>query len=544
MANALAASGVTLVGGKEWPGGDDGFRAHDPRSGEETGPVFYTADARAVSAAISHAQAAFARAGGSAPIDALLAVADLLDDHATQIVAQSAVETGLTRERLAGEVARTSGQLRFMAELARRGERLDATIDRADAAAGRPELRRVGMPIGPVAVFGSSNFPIAFSVLGGDTASALAAGCPVLVKAHESHPATSELCGRLMVRALEDCGYDQGWFALLQGRSRALGQGLAGAPQIRAVAFTGSLQGGRALFDAANRRPDPIPVYAEMGSSNPVFVTAAAAKRRGGRIADALAASLTGSAGQLCTKPNLIVLADGPDGEELERVLAAAFAAQPVQPLLNRQVRDGFLASMRAASALEDVVALSAQAGEAGGTRNLALTSSSTSEAEGSFVVGGTLLGASLEALLFHETLRAEHFGPGGVVVRCREEDFTKVAERLEGSLTATIHLETEEALTWSALVALLASKAGRVIVNGVPTGVAVVRAMHHGGPYPATTSARDTSVGAAAIDRFLRPVCFQDVPDALLPPALRDGNPLGIWRRVDGELTGPASAV
>lgn len=528
------ARGASLVRGRERRGTGETFRATDPHTGGPAGPEFATASAEEVEQAAVAAEATFRRAGGEGPLRALVAVAELLEAHADALIAQAMEETGLTKERLAGEVARTSGQLCFMAELARRGERIDATVDRGDPGAGRPDVRRVGVPIGPVAVFGASNFPFAFSVLGGDTASALAAGCPVVVKAHESHPATSERCGRLMVQALESCGDDQGWFALLQGRSRELGRALATEPRIRAVAFTGSLQGGRALFDAAARRPDPIPVYAEMGSLNPVFVTAASAARRGAAIADALAASLTGSAGQLCTKPNLIVLPDGEAGEHLEAALAEAFAGRPLHPLLNHSVRDGLVAGLLELSTLAQVAAISVQrAGEGGpGTDG---------GRDGALVVPGSLVSAPLQGVLTHETLRSEHFGPAGIVVRCAEEDFITVAEALEGTLTASVHLEPEFAATWGDLVTLLAGKSGRVIVNGVPTGVAVVRAMHHGGPYPATTSSRDTSVGGAAMDRFLRPVCFQDVPDALLPPALQDANPRRIVRRVDGELTSAA---
>lgn len=520
-----AAAGVSLVAGGECRGDSEAFRARDPRTGAPTGPDFRTAADADVERALAAAHAAFHAAAGHAPLRAMTAVADLLDAHRGALVDHATAETGLGADRLAGEVQRTSNQLRLMAELARRGERLDATIDRRDPAAGRADLRRVGLPIGPVAVFGASNFPFAFGVLGGDTASAFAAGCPVVVKAHESHPATSELCGKLLVQALADHGYDPGWFALLQGRARALGQALATAPAIRAVAFTGSLQGGRALFDAASRRPDPIPVYAEMGSVNPVFVTAASAAARCEAIADALATSLTASAGQLCTKPNLIVLPAGEEGARLERALADAFARRPLHPLLNQNVRDGLLAGVRSASTRPDAGPLSVQVGPGGAE-------------DGSFVVPGTLVSATLEGVLSDEALRSECFGPAAVVVRCEEKDFASVAEAVEGSLTATVHLEPADAATWAGLVRLLAATSGRVIVNGVPTGVAVVRAMHHGGPYPATTSPRDTSVGAAAIDRFLRPVCFQDVPDSLLPPALQDANPLGIWRRVDGELT------
>lgn len=545
MATAVhQATGVSVIAGCARRGAGEGFRAHDPHTGAPSGLEYTTATEADVSDAVDAATAAFDRAR-SAPLEAVVAVADLLDEHAPVLVGQAAEETGLSEARLSGEVGRTSGQLRFMADLARRGERLDATIDHGDPGSGRPDVRRVGVPIGPVAVFGSSNFPFAFSVLGGDTASALAAGCPVVVKAHESHPATSELCARLMVQALGASGSDPGWFSLLQGRSRALGHALVTAPGIRAVGFTGSLPGGRALFDSASRRPHPIPVYAEMGSVNPVFVTAASAARRPEAIADALAASLTGSAGQLCTKPNLIVLPVGSEGEQLERALADAFAGRPLHPLVNHNVRDGFVAGMRAARALPGVTRLSAQSASGGsGAGAVAGADAGAvpgSDDEGALTVPGMLLSASLESLLSHEELRSEHFGPAAVVVRCPEEAFGHVVQRLEGSLTATVHFEPETAEQWRSLVQRLAAVAGRVIVNGVPTGVAVVRAMHHGGPYPATTSVRDTSVGAMAMDRFLRPVCFQDMPNALLPAALQDANPLGIWRRVDGELTSAA---
>ncbi|HXH06867.1 MAG TPA: aldehyde dehydrogenase family protein, partial [Vicinamibacterales bacterium] len=393
--------------------------------------------------------------------------------------------------------------------------------DPAARPAPRPDLRRMLVPMGPVAVFTPSNFPLAFGVAGTDTASALAAGCPVIVKGHPSHPATSEICGRAVARAVRDTGAPPGVFSLLQARSPAIARALVQAPEIAAVAFTGSYAAGRALHDAAAARPRPIPVYAEMGSLNPVFVGPTALARRGEAIADGLAGSVTQGVGQFCTKPGL-VFAPGDEGRAFAERLAALVAARPAGVMLNAALRSAF------ARAVERTLALA-------GVERLAPVQTAASGSAVAAVVAMTT------ARVFEATpaLREEHFGPFTLVVRCADPDEAiAIARRLDGQLAAAIHADPEDTAWAARLAGVLAHRVGRIVWNGYPTGVAVAWATHHGGPFPATTWSAHTSVGPLALRRFLRPVAYQNVPEALLPAALRDGNPLGLQRLVEGQWT------
>lgn len=516
--------GVSIVAGEARHGEGTPFWAINPVTGKSTGPAFHSAsDSDVVEAVMSavrvHSQSSMVP-GLTVPL--LRTVAKLLDDSAEVIVATCVAETGLSVPRLRGELARTSGQLRFLGEIAERGERLDAIIDRGSNGT-IPELRRVQMPIGAVAVFGASNFPLAFSVLGGDTASALAAGCPVVMKAHPAHPSTSELCARLMSNAMSQCGLDQGWFSLVQGNGPSVGAQLVQEAGISAVAFTGSFQGGRSLLDLAVRRPIPIPVFAEMGSMNPVFVTRAAIQARGVQIALELAGSIGGSAGQLCTKPGLVFVPEGLEGDAFAGDLSDAFEARPAEYLLTLPIQEMLATQFELMSSINGVEILARQSVE-----------SNDSEPP----IPGRLFRTTLATFKKQSSLQVEHFGASAILVSCPETELSSVPELLEGSLTGTIYLEAGEEKTVAEIVTRLVRRIGRLVVNRVPTGVRVARGMHHGGPYPSATSARDTSVGSAALDRFLRPVTFQDVPDGLLPPALQDANPLGILRLIDGELT------
>ena len=521
----IIALGMSIVAGEERLGEGESFCAFNPAAGKFIGPAFRSASESDVSDAVSSA----VRVYGQAPVDPCLTVpllrvvAQSLEDYSEVIIATCVAETGLSVSRLEGELGRTSSQLRFLAEVAQRGERLDVTIDRGAANGTAPELRKVRLPIGPVAVFGASNFPLAFSVLGGDTASALAAGCPVVVKAHQAHPATSELCGRLMANAIRQCGLDAGWFSLLQGNSPTVGAHLVRDAGISAVAFTGSLRGGRSLFDLAARRPKPIPVFAEMGSMNPVFVTRAAIQTRGTQIALELAASIGGSAGQLCTKPGLIFVPDGPECDAFARDLSDAFGARAAEHSLTPAIREMLATQFEMTSSIGGVEIFSRQ---------------SPGPDDSGLLSPGRLFRTSLAVFKEQPGLQIEHFGATAILVSCPEPELASVTELLEGSLTGTIYLEADDEGSVAEIVGGLARRIGRLVVNGVPTGVRVARGMHHGGPYPATTSARDTSVGSASLDRFLRPVTFQDVPDGLLPPSLRDANPLGIFRLIDGKVT------
>ncbi|MDR7183501.1 NADP-dependent aldehyde dehydrogenase [Microbacterium trichothecenolyticum] len=453
-------------------------------------------------------------------VRALGAVADALDAHADELIAEAQRETHLPEPRLRGEVRRTSFQLRLFAEVLEEGTWLDARIDRADGewpmGAPRPDLRRQLEPIGPVLVFAASNFPFAFSVAGGDTASALAAGNAVVLKAHRGHPQLSARTTTVVQDALAAVGAPSGLFDTVYGTQAGV-QALQD-PLIQAAAFTGSIAGGRALFDIAASRPQPIPFYGELGSVNPAFVTRSAASERAREIVDGFVASVTGSAGQLCTKPGVLLV---PADSGLDALLAAASLPAPA-PLLNDGIAEGFRGAVEATASHDAVQVL------AGST-----------DTDGD--PGPVLLMTTAAALRAdHESLISEMFGPAALVATYDDEsEMVAVASMLEGQLTATVVGSEGDAVA-AELVPVLSTKAGRVLWNQWPTGVSVTWAQQHGGPYPATTAVGTTSVGAAAITRFLRPVTYQNMPDALLPPALRASNPLGIPRRIDGVLTAP----
>ncbi|MET7950133.1 aldehyde dehydrogenase (NADP(+)) [Micromonospora sp. NPDC005324] len=440
--------------------------------------------------------------------------ADALDASAAEVVALADTETHLGPTRLTGELARTTGQLRLFADAVEEGSFLDVTIDRADPAAmpvPRPDVRRMMRPLGPVAVFAASNFPLAFSVAGGDTASALAAGCPVVVKAHEGHPRLSDLVGRVLADVLPP-----GAVTVVHGR--AAGRELVIDPAVRAVGFTGSEAGGRALFDLATRRPDPIPFYGELGSVNPVVVTPTAVAVRGAAVAAAYVASYTLGLGQFCTKPGLLFL---PAGHGLESALVDAVRAVAAGPLLGEWIRGGFDEAVAALAAVPGVRSLVAPTAGTGITATPAL------------------LAMPAAHFLAEPAAARECFGPASLVVEYADRaELLAALNAVPGALTATVHTEPDrDSELVRAVLDVVSERAGRVVVNGWPTGVAVTWAMHHGGPWPATTASLHTSVGAAAIRRFLRPVAYQDVPAELLPEALHDANPLRLPRRVDGVL-------
>ena len=445
--------------------------------------------------------------------------------QADGLVEAAGAETALPPERLAAERARTVGQLRMFASVVREGSWVDARIDRAQPdrqPLPKPDIRRMLIPIGPVAVFAASNFPLAFSVAGGDTASALAAGCPVVVKAHPAHPATSEIAARAVAEAARGAGIPPGVFSLLHSTRHEVGSALVRHPLTKAVAFTGSLRGGRALFDVAAQRPDPIPVYAEMGSVNPVFLLPGALRQRTEAIADGLKQSVTLAVGQFCTNPGLIIGIDDERFDASVGRMAALIAEAPPGTMLYPALLESYEAGVRRLSALPGVR-----------TTRSSITGVSDGQARPSF------FDTSARTFLWHREIGDEVFGPSTVVVRCgSREEMETVASHLEGQLTATIHGTPEDLAEHASLVSILEEKAGRIIFNGFPTGVEVCAAMQHGGPYPASTDSRTTSVGTAAIHRFARPVAWQNFPQAALPPDVQDGNPGGLWRLVDGEMT------
>jgi NADP-dependent aldehyde dehydrogenase len=485
-----------------------------------------TLDLTALTAAATRAAKAAAAASDVERSRWLHAVADALDANVTELVAIADAETRLGAARLTGEVARTTGQLRLFAAVITEGSYLEAVIDHADPSATppKPDLRRLLKPIGPVAVFSASNFPFAFSVAGGDTASALAVGCSVIVKAHSGHLRLSERTADIVTAALAAAGAPDGLFALVSGREA--GTALVQDPAIKAVGFTGSIPGGRALFDLAVSRPEPIPFYGELGSLNPVVVTAAALRARDGELAAGLAGSFTLGAGQFCTKPGLVFI---PAGTDFAALLAEATKDKAAAPMLTERIAEAYPDGLQAVAGLTDAAGAAAVEVVSGSVEQDAA-------ADGAAPV--VFLTSAANVLERPEELLEECFGPTTLLIEYSDQD--ELAEALAvvpGSLTATVHAEPGEDV--SGLVELLSGLAGRVLFDGWPTGVAVNWAQQHGGPYPATTSLF-TSVGATAVRRFQRPVAYQEAPEAVLHPALREANPLGIPRRVDGVLVLP----
>lgn len=498
----------------------------DPRTGKQREQVAVEATAQEIDEVVRAAAAAVpALADRAVRARLLRTAADFLEEAGPRILEAADAETALGPVRLGGELGRTTYQLRAFADSVDEGAFLDVIIDHADAslAPPRPDLRRYKIPLGVVAVYSASNFPLAFSVPGGDTASALAAGCPVVVKAHPDHPATSELCADAIRRAAVSLGLPAEVLSVVHGFEA--GVELIKHPLVSAAGFTGSIRGGRALFDAAAARPVPIPFHGELGSLNPVVITEAAAEERAEQIGAGLAGSMTLGVGQFCVKPGLVFAPEGEAGDRLLKSLAGTVSDAPSGTLLDARMRDNFIAGVRERSELPGVEA-PVEPGDGG--EHLVRPGFVTVPAARLAVQGGE-----------HDALLEECFGPVTVVARYADQaEVAAVLSRLPGNLTATAHVgEAEAAGTDPAgaeLLARLTPLAGRVLVNGWPTGVAVAPAQHHGGPYPATTST-STSVGGTAVERWLRPVAYQDTPEALLPPELRDGNPLGLPRRVDG---------
>jgi NADP-dependent aldehyde dehydrogenase len=504
------------------------IKAVDPRTGE--------AVASYSEATLADVDAAVAAAVAAAPTAALAdrarraallrGAAARLRAREEEIVALAGRETGLPPVRLQGELGRTTGQLEAFAGVVAAGDHLDAILDSADpdATPPRPDIRRTVVPLGPVAVFGASNFPLAFSTAGGDTASALAAGCPVVVKGHPAHPGTSRLVAQELSAAVVDAGLPSGTFGHVLAADHAIAGALVEHPGIRAVAFTGSGRGGRALMDRAAARPVPIPVFAEMGSLNPVVVTEAALEARADAIVAALAGAIATFGGQLCTKPGLVLVPEGAAGEVFAAALAATLGAREPEVLLAEPIRDGLRAGLAALESAPGVTRLTP----------------AEVEGEPGFRARPVVHRASAADLGTIDALGEEHFGPAAIVLTYTSLDEAAAALlRAGGQLTATVHAEAVDHAALAPLIAAAAGVAGRIVFDGVPTGVSVTWGMQHGGPYPAASDAGlHTSVGLTAPRRFLRPVTYQDAPQALLPAALRDGNPLGLWRRVDGVLT------
>lgn len=524
--SATGLTGQMIIAGASVRGSAAEIRGFDPQRGAELEPAYRYGDPSHVAAACAAAAAAFGEyrtidtARRAAFLETIAANIEALRDD---LVARAAAETGLPEARLTGEVGRTTGQLRMFAAVVREGSWNGARVDPAQPdrkPLPRADIRQRTIPLGPVAVFGASNFPLAFSVAGGDTASALAAGCPVVVKAHDAHPGTSELAAHAVTNAVRSCGLPAGTFSMLYGSGPELGIALVSDVRIKAVGFTGSRGAGKALMAAAAARPEPIPVYAEMSSINPVFLLGGALANRGAALGREFVASLTMGSGQFCTNPGLVFAVDGPD---LDTFIAAArdeVARAAPSPMLSPSIADNFGRGVEVFGSHADLIA-----------RGVA--------SDATTVCRAALFGTDAATFLGSRALHDEVFGASSLIVRC--EDFAEMryaAAALEGQLTATVHADASDHGDARALLPVLELKAGRILFNGWPTGVEVGHAMVHGGPFPATSDSRTTSVGSHAIDRFLRPVCYQDVPKSLLPGPVADGNPDGLWRRVDGELS------
>ncbi|MFV3333890.1 aldehyde dehydrogenase (NADP(+)) [Pseudomonas sp. NY15437] len=514
-----------FIAGQRVGSGTVRLQSLDASTGDALPREFLQATDAEVDAAARAAEAAFPAYNALPPerrAQFLDAIAGELERLGNDFIATVCRETALPAARIQGERGRTANQMRLFARVLRRGDFLGARIDRAlpeRQPLPRPDLRQYRTGVGPVAVFGASNFPLAFSTAGGDTAAALAAGCPVVVKAHSGHMATAELVGEAIIRAAESTGMPAGVFNMIYGAG--VGEPLVKHPAIQAVGFTGSLKGGRALCDIAAARPQPIPVFAEMSSINPVLVLPAALHARGETIARELVDSVVLGCGQFCTNPGLVIGIASPAFSLFVANLIAEIGQRPAQTMLNAGTLKSYEKGVARLLAHPAVRHLAGQAQE--GSQALPQL----------FQANARLL---LEG---EELLQEEVFGPTTIVVEVADDaELRRALDGLHGQLTATLIAEPDDLTRFAALMPVLERKAGRLLVNGYPTGVEVCDAMVHGGPYPATSDARGTSVGSLAIDRFLRPVCYQNYPDALLPEALKDANPLGIARLVDGETT------
>ncbi|MEO7213834.1 aldehyde dehydrogenase (NADP(+)) [Mucilaginibacter sp.] len=519
--------GKQLIDGQSIATGTDYFHSVNRALGEDLELRFLNASQEYINMAAAAARRDFTITRAKTGIEKasfLDAIASELEKVRPELVEMACLETALATARIEGEFARTVNQIKLFSTLLRDGHWVDAKIDTEDLQrkpAPRPDIRSMLRPIGPVAVFGASNFPLAFSAAGGDTVSAIAAGCPVIFKAHPGHPATCEIVGRAIVAAAAASGMPLGCFSLLQGNIPQVGAALTVHPSIKAIGFTGSYRVGRLVHYAAAERAEPIPVFAEMGSSNPVFVLPQALKDRRNTIAAGYTAALTLGLGQFCTNPGLLIHQSGEEDDAFHQSLADNLKAAMGGVMLTPAIAQAYSSGVSDRSTLYGLQVLA-----------------NGSETDNNGYHQPVLFKTSLAEFSHHPELEEELFGPSGIVITAGSPaELTAFAESLSGHLTATVHGTDEELEACKGLLDVLETKVGRLIINGYPTGVEVVASMVHGGPYPATTDARTTSVGTAAIYRFTRPVCYQGMPQALLPDELKDANPLGIWRYVNGNF-------
>lgn len=526
----MTLHGQSIIAGKVTPANGDTFHATNPATGEQLPTAFAEAPSSHADAALRAADAAFDSFRAKTPEQRALfleAIADNIEALGDALLQRAHAETGLPMARVTAERGRATGQARLFAKVIREGSWVEARIDRAipdRQPLPKPDVRRMMVPLGPVVVFGASNFPLAISVAGTDTVSALGVGCPVVVKAHPGHPGTCEMIASAIVKAAEQTGMPDGVFSIVHGKGNDIGLALVKHPLTQAAAFTGSLRGGRALFDAAAARPNPIPFYGELGSVNPVFLLPGALKERAPQLAEAFLGSLTMGVGQFCTNPGLVFGLQGDDLKTFVDKTSSLVKAWAPSSMLH----GGICASFN--SGVDRI----------GKVKGVELVAKSDAPAKSDAAQASAVL-YSTDAATFeaNETLKEEVFGPASVVTHCGStEELERIAESFDGQLTAAIHGTPDDLRQHARLVRILERKAGRIIFNGFGTGIEVCPSMHHGGPYPAATHSFFTSIGTAALYRFVRPVCYQGFPDDCLPEPIQNQNASRAWRMVDGEIT------
>ena len=521
----MKLTGNMLIGSRQVAGNSGTLYATNPATGEQLEPAYHLGNAADVEQACFLAEQAFDIYRATAPAvraNFLETIARNIEAIGDELIERAMAETGLPRARLEGERGRTCGQLRLFAATIQAGEqnipRIDLRMPERKPLP-RADIRQRRIPLGPVGVFGASNFPLAFSVAGGDTASALAAGCPVVVKGHSAHPGTSELIGQVIQLAVGQCGLPEGVFSLVFGAGSEVGTALVAHPFIQAVGFTGSRNGGVALMRIAQQRPQPIPFYGELSALNPVVLLPCALIEKAAELGRQFVGSLTMGAGQFCTNPGLLLAIDSPSLDLFIASAKNALQESAAQTMLSPGIHSAYQKST---------------AHVAGNNKVEIVGSGLSSDAPNT--CRAALYTTSAQAFLSDASLHEEMFGAASLLIRCRDEnEILQVLQQMEGQLTATLHFVNGDLDFARTLLPILERKAGRILANGWPTGVEVCHAMVHGGPWPATTDSRSTSVGTAALERFLRPVCYQDIPDELLPPELQAENPLEIKRLVDG---------
>ncbi len=524
----MELSGKNIIGNSFSAKSQKTFHAVNPATTQKIKPDFYEAASEEINSAIQKSFDAFQvyrNISGKKKAAFLICIADEIMALGDALIKRCMEETGLAEARLINERQRVINHLNMFASFISEGSWVDARIDHADPErkpAPKPDIRSMQKPLGPVGVFGASNFPLAYSVAGGDTVSALAAGCTVVIKAHPAHPGTCELVGAAILNAIKKCNMPDGTFSMVHGQSTETGLAIVRHPLIKAIGFTGSFRGGKALFDEANKRPEPIPVYAEMGSTNPVFILPGALKERGKDIARDLAASVTLGVGQFCTNPGLVILQQSEFKEEFISSVSKYIEDTAAGVMLTEGIRNNFQQGVNILQTISGVDEVS-----------------SGKESEAGFMASAHFFESDIKNFLSNPTLEEEVFGPSTLAITASDKnELLQAAKKIHGHLTATVIGTNQELEEHRDLISILEQKAGRLIINGYPTGVEVNHSIVHGGPFPATTDSRTTSVGTLAITRFSRPVCYQNFPEALLPEELKDNNPPGIWRMVDGERT------